>query len=123
MKKLLEFSIGVVFFISLSASAQQLTGIVVDENNTPIDNAEVYLKESAELFRTKEEGTFVFDGELKSPFTLIVFSFGYEVYQQEYNTVPQHLKIVLQKIQAENLNEVVVSQEREKGLPFKNLER
>ncbi len=106
------------------ASFCQLTisGTVTDPKGNPLQGAEVYLEQTQSLVRTNVSGNFLFEGVSGGKYDIIVFALEYKVYEQEI-TYDQNfeLTIQLQPLEAQQLSEVVLTQEREKVFALQKL--
>ena len=110
---------------AVSVGAQvNLSGTVTDNQGRPVANAEVYLKEVQQVETTNAEGRFNFEKVPGGKYTVIVFAFEYEVYEQEvvFNT-SFSLDIQLETLRAQQLSEVVLTQRRERIFALKRLKK
>ncbi|WP_405207687.1 TonB-dependent receptor domain-containing protein [Aquimarina sp. LLG6339-5] len=114
----------VVFFLLLTTvvSAQyRIKGIVVNENNGPIQGAEVYNRSTGEQTITRGDGSFEFIDVEQGDYYLSVFSFDYEILERQVK-VDNDLEVnFVLKTLGEELSEVVVTQRREKVFGLKRL--
>ncbi len=123
--KLKEYNILILlFFIVTSVTAQyNLSGKVIDENKNPLPNVEVYLKETEKLVTSNENGNYIFNNLPAGSYTIIVFSFGYQINEQEISINDNvTLDIRLEKL-GEELSEVVLTQQREQLFALKQLRK
>ncbi|NJB37498.1 TonB-dependent receptor domain-containing protein [Croceivirga sp. JEA036] len=110
-------------FIATTTWAQlTITGTVKNQEGATIADAEVYLKELQELQTTDDKGTFAFTDIPVGKYTILVFSLEYEVYEKELTfDQPFSVDITLKPLQAQQLSEVVLSQQREKVFALQKL--
>ncbi len=113
-----------MFFLLLTTvvSAQyKIKGIVVNENNRPIQGAEVYNRSTGEQTITRGDGGFEFMDVEQGDYYLSVFSFDYEILERQVK-VDKDLEVnFVLKTLGEELSEVVVTQRREKVFGLKQL--
>ena len=83
------------------------TGIVVDSDGQPINQASVFLADQKILFYTNDKGEFFLDNELSNSNTIHVYKFGYSSELVNYKK-DMELKFVLNKLHV-SLDEVGVS--------------
>ncbi|MET1260033.1 TonB-dependent receptor [Flagellimonas sp. DF-77] len=100
----------------------RITGSVSDAQGTPIAGAEVYLKELQLLTVSDAKGGFVFESVAGGKFTLVVYAYEFQVYEQEL-TFDRALEVTIQllPIAETALSEVVLTQEREKVFALQKL--
>ncbi len=101
-----------------------ISGTVTDMQGTPIPYAEVYLKQLQRLENTDDSGRFEFDNVPRGKYTLVVFAYEYEVLEKEllFDTAFT-FSIQLEKLQAEKLTEVVMTQKRQEVFALKQLKK
>lgn len=99
-----------------------ITGRVTDTKGNPIQRAEVYLTQIQSLENTDANGEFRFQDVPGGKYDIVVFAFEYRVYQKEI-TYEQNLDLTIQlePLQAKELSEVVLTQEREKVFALQKL--
>ncbi len=117
------FSSIVVVFWCLSGFAQfTLTGKVIDENGDALADVEVYLKQTQALLITDASGSFSFAGLSSGTYEVVAFAFEYNVFEKTFSLSENStLDIQLKKLQAQELSEVVLTQQREKIFALKKL--
>lgn len=100
----------------------RITGSVSDTQGSPIAGAEVYLKELQLLTVSDAKGGFVFESVAGGKFTLVVYAYEFQVYEQEL-TFDRALEVTIQllPIAETALSEVVLTQEREKVFALQKL--
>ncbi|NQZ44813.1 MAG: TonB-dependent receptor [Flavobacteriaceae bacterium] len=111
------------FFATLCCMGQnRITGSVSDTQGSPIAGAEVYLKELQLLTVSDAKGGFVFESVAGGKFTLVVYAYEFQVYEQEL-TFDRALEVTIQllPIAETALSEVVLTQEREKVFALQKL--
>lgn len=120
--KVFKSTVFLLLFSILVQAQTSFSGVVTGIDNQPISGAEVYLKELELLTTTSTTGNFYFDNILQGSYNLVVFAYGYKVYEQNINTSSQDLAISLEPI-GEKLSEVVLTKEREKVFALRNLRK
>ena len=111
------------FFATQCCMGQnRITGSVSDTQGSPIAGAEVYLKELQLLTVSDAKGGFVFESVAGGKFTLVVYAYEFQVYEQEL-TFDRALEVTIQllPIAETALSEVVLTQEREKVFALQKL--
>ena len=94
----------------------------MDQNGRPVPEAEVYLKEPQILRMTDEDGHFLFNEISGGTYTLIVFALEFQVYERELLfSDALDVEIGLQPIGEQQLDEVTLTQEREKVFALQKL--
>ena len=94
-------------FLMMSTFLYSQTGIVVDSDGQPINQASVFLADQKILFYTNDKGEFFLDNELSNSNTIHVYKFGYSSELVNYKK-DMELKFVLNKLHV-SLDEVGVS--------------
>ncbi len=124
-KKSKAFSFVVLFFLTLPFYGQlTISGTVSDETGAPITGAEVYLKNIKALQTTASDGSFTFSNMKGGKYTLIVFAYEYEVFEQELTFDKTFdLKIQLNALKQQQLSEVVLTQRREQVFALQQLKK
>ncbi|MEE9364650.1 MAG: TonB-dependent receptor [Cellulophaga sp.] len=114
----------VLFFICASIQAQfVLSGEVVNDNNEPIQSAEVYLRNNGYLTTTDKDGQFSFGNLPQGTFKVVVFAYEYDLYEAEVTVnSATRTKITLTSL-GEQLSEVVLTLQREKVFALKQLRK
>ncbi|MEM9000199.1 MAG: TonB-dependent receptor [Bacteroidota bacterium] len=118
-----EFKWALAFLMLTSFVKAQLTfsGTIATVEGAGVSNAEVYLREIGQLANTSQTGNFVFQDIPSGQYSLVVFAYEYQVFEQrlvlDTNTV---LNIQLEPL-GEQLPEVVLRQEREKVFALQKL--
>lgn len=101
----------ITFFVFLIVSvsfSQQAGGVIVDENNVPVQNVNVYLDGTTFVSQTDTNGNFALNFNIMSNRMLVISCIGYHTqYLSDYNN-RQDLRIQLKKAVIE-LNEVNIS--------------
>ena len=123
--KLKGFSLfSILFLFAITATAQfKLSGKVTNQNNETLAGTEVYLTEIERLAVTDDQGNFTFENLNQGTYTLIVFSFGYQINEQSVTiSSSTTLNIRLDQL-SEQLSEVVLTQQREKLFALKQLKK
>ena len=110
MKKIIFLSF---FSVNIILVFAQTKGLVVDSDNTPIDNVSVYFTDQKVLLNTNEDGTFLLDQEIPDNSTLYLYKLGYSSklvkYQQNipFRVILEKLHITLDEIGVvESFNEL-----------------
>lgn len=113
----------ILWFVPLWGQTS-ITGNVRDAKGKPIVDAEIYLKELQLLRTTSINGGFEFSNIPGGKYTVIVFAFEYEVYEQELTFDNQLVvDIELKPIPAQNLSEVVLTERRERIFALQQLKK
>jgi Fe(3+) dicitrate transport protein len=123
--RLKEFSCIVLLFFTFPVWGQiSISGIVTDAQGVPISYAEVYLKQVQRLETTDDNGRFSFDNVPGGKYTVVAFAYEYEVLEKEllFDTAFT-FTIQLEKLQAERLSEVVMTQKRQEVFALKQLKK
>ena len=118
------FSFFVVLFFSVKLQSQfSVRGRVVDPQQNPIEEVEVFLVESGDVTRSDLQGFFEFKQVSPGAYTLTAFGFGYKLYESSVElSSDQTLSIVLEPF-AEQLSEVVVMEQRKKLFALRSLKK
>lgn len=100
----------ILALIALPLQAQEITGVVNDENNEPLIGANVYIKGTYNGATTNAEGRFIIVPESNEPCTLVVRFVGYSMQEIAINDVAetQALTFILEP-EAGTLDEVVIT--------------
>ena len=123
--KLKEFSCIVLLLFTFPLWGQlSISGTVTDTQGVPITYAEVYLKQLQRLENTDDKGRFKFDNVPGGKYTVVVFAYEYEVLEKEllFDTTFT-FSVQLEKLQAEKLTEVVMTQKRQEVFALKQLKK
>lgn len=117
------FSTLIVLFLSLAAFGQlTVTGTITDNNGTPIPNAEVFVKQTQTLALTSEQGEFTIENIRTGRYDVVVFAFEFRVLEQTLDiSASSVLNFQLEPLAAQQLSEVVLTQERGKVFALKKL--
>ncbi len=101
-----------------------IVGRVTDQEDKPVVDAEVYLKEIQALTTTKTDGSFEFSNITGGKYTIIVFAYEYEVFEKILTfDKPFNLDIQLKSLEAKQLSEVVLTKRREKLFALQQLKK
>ncbi len=123
--KLKEFSCVVLMLFTFPLWSQiTISGTVMDTQGKPILDAEVYLRQLQRLETTDDKGRFEFENVPGGKYTVVAFAYEYEVLEKDLlfdNAFT--FEIQLEKLQAENLSEVVLIQKREEVFALKQLKK
>jgi len=123
--RLKEFSCIVLLLFTFPLWSQiTISGTVTDTQGEPISFAEVYLKQLQRLETTNDEGRFAFDNVPGGKYTVVAFAYEYEVLEKEllFDTAFT-FTLQLEKLQAEKLSEVVMTQKRQEVFALKQLKK
>ena len=123
--RLKVFNIVLFFFFTVQGFGQlDISGKVYDANGKPIADAEVYIKELRLAETTGKDGAFAFQGLSVGKYTLIVFAYEFEVYEQELTfDDPFTVNITLQRLRTQELSEVTMTQRKEKIFALRRLKK
>lgn len=121
--KLKVFSSVFCIFWSVVAVAQfTLSGKVSDKDGKPLVDVEVYLKQTQKLVLTDAEGNFSFKGLTGGSYDVVVFAFEYDVFEASITLeADTRLNVLLKRLKAQELSEVVLTQRRERIFALKKL--
>ncbi len=116
--------IGLLLFTFPLWSQITISGKVTDMQGEPIPFAEVYLKQLQRLENTDDSGRFEFDNVPGGKYTVVAFAYEYEVLEKEllFDTAFTFI-LQLEKLQAEKLSEVVMTQKRQEVFELKQLKK
>lgn len=99
------------------------SGTVSNTENRPIADAEIFIKELGILTQTEEDGSFVFNELKEGTYTLVVFAFGYMVFEDNLSLSGDTTRSIELQIVSQQLSEVVLIQEREKRFALEKLKK
>ena len=121
--RLKVFSSTCLFLLVSSLFGQQnIQGVVTDEMGRPIQDAEVYVRQTQGLAVTDENGEFVLENIVEGTYDVVVFAFEYRVLEETSNfSSSTSLRFELRPLAAQKLSEVVITQEREKVFALQKL--
>lgn len=117
------------FLCPLHLSAQYtISGTILDNNQKPLPDTEVYLIQNATTYTTDKKGKFTISNLPADTYELIIFKTGYETITElvelkgiiEYPLGVKQLIIKLEKLEIE-LSAVVVTEQREELFNLKRL--
>jgi Fe(3+) dicitrate transport protein len=118
------FSILPIFALLFAAdiSAQTLSGIVRDADNTPMPKVQMILKEKNLREKTSADGSFLFKNIPAGKYTLIAFKTGFKTESQTVEIGENDVKVdVVLKEMSYSTEEVIVEKERNKSLGIAHL--
>ena len=121
----MEFSCLVVLFLTFPAWGQlSVSGNITNEEGEPISDAEVYIRQLERLETSNTNGYFEFKNIPAGKYAVVVFAYEYEVLEKEL-TVDRNLTfdIQLERLQTQNLSEVVLTRKREEVFALKQLKK
>ncbi len=99
----------------------RINGVVVDQNNGPIVNAEVYNRITGEQELTADDGSFEFTDLKKGEHIIVVFSHDHKILEKQVSVEKDvSLNIVLDPLE-EELSEVLIVQRKERVFGLKQL--
>lgn len=114
----------VVFFLLITTivtGQYSIKGVVKNQNNQPVQGAEVYNRSNGDQTVTRGDGSFELNDVEEGVCYLSVFSFDYEILERQI-TVSDNIEInLVLKPLGEELSEVVITQRREKVFGLKQL--
>ncbi len=122
MEQLKAFRLTAIFclFMQLSIAQNVLSGKVTDKTTgKPIYGVEVYNKSTTKSTYTNTSGVFALKAN-DTQQSLVFIALGYEILEKNISLNEGVLAVTLQQLSA-NLNEVVISQQKEKVFGIKNL--
>ncbi len=111
-----------VAFIWISVAGQhKLTGTVTDQNNKPINNAEVYNQNTGEQTTTKQDGSFEFTNIENGEYLITIFNYDFDILEKQVTVDGDtQINLVLNPL-GEELSEVLITQRRERIFGLKQL--
>ncbi|WP_103068753.1 TonB-dependent receptor domain-containing protein [Aquimarina sediminis] len=122
--KLTDYKV-VVFFILLTnlvSGQYSISGVVKDQKDKPVGNAEVYNRTTGKQTITDSDGTFEFQDLEEGKYIITVFSFDYEIVERQIVVGAQNaIANFSLKLLDEELSEVVITQRRDKIFGLKQL--
>lgn len=123
--KLKVFNTLLILIFTLPMCGQMmLSGKVSDNKGEPLDNVDVYIKELQILKKTGTDGTFLFSNINAGKYTLVIFAFEYEIYEEKLTFDKSYeVAITLEPMLTNNLSEVVLTQQKEKLFALKRLKK
>ena len=99
-----------------------ISGSVTDGNGNPIQDAEVFIKQTQTLVITAENGAFVIENIAEGTYDVVVFAFEFRVLEQTLNlSTSSALNFQLEPLKTQELSEVVLTKEREKVFALQKL--
>ena len=114
----------IVLFFATAAQAQfTLSGKVSNPSGTPVDDAEVYVKEIQALGRTAADGSFTINNIPAGEYTIVTFAFDHKVNERNLEITDNLFREITLQPLGEQLSEVVLVQEREKVFALKQLKK
>ncbi|MGB5821621.1 MAG: TonB-dependent receptor [Saonia sp.] len=120
-----EFKIFIIlFFTALSTYAQfNLSGKVISREGTPVQGAEVFVKELERLVVSDTDGNYSINDMASGSYQIVVFSFGHKI--NEITVAVDSDKTLDINLDAlgEKLSEVILIQQREKLFALKQLRK
>jgi len=123
--RLQEFSGLLFLLLSFPVWGQlSISGNITNKEGKPLSDVEVYLRQLERLEMTDTNGRFEFKNVPGGKYSIVVFAYEYEVLEKELTFDKAFsIDIQLQKLQAENLSEVVLLQKREQVFALKQLKK
>ncbi len=122
--KLKACSIVLFLFISVVAVAQHsFSGVVTDENGTPIPNVEVYVREASKSTTTDSSGSFTIANIASGTYSIVVFGFAYDLVEERFEIKKDIKKNYTLNQLGESLSEVVLTNRREKIFALRSLRK
>ena len=103
-----KFFISSFFMMSIFLSYAQITGLILDANNTPIDGVTVFFSDQNILLYSKQDGTFFTEKHMPNNSYIHFFKNGYASKLIKYQK-DMECKVILEKLHV-NLDEVGVSE-------------
>ncbi|MEW7291235.1 TonB-dependent receptor domain-containing protein [Aquimarina sp. 2304DJ70-9] len=122
--KLRDYSVSVfTFFIVSSVFSQyKLTGTVMDQNNQPIENAEIYNQNTGDQTVTGANGKFEFTDINNGKYLITVFNYNFDILEKQVTVNGGDTLIDFElKPLGEELSEVLITQRRERIFGLKQL--
>jgi len=111
MKKIISVFVFAIFALVCKAQTFQLSGKVFENNQNPIDYAEILLVKSDSIFRyaiTDEDGNFLTNAP-QGMYTFYVRQLGDTLYSQRVNLIQNVTLSIITERKAKELQEVVVT--------------
>ncbi len=121
--KLRDYRVVLVALLAVSSMMGQykLTGIVTDQNNQPIEKAEVYNQNTGEQLVTDINGSFEFSNVANGQYLITVFNYNFDILEKIITVDGDtRLDFVLNPL-GEELSEVLITQRRARIFGLKQL--
>lgn len=99
----------------------QLTGRVINTVNNPVQDAEVFIAETNDLIKVKNDGSFRIDNIPNGTYTLTVISFEHNSVVKEVTLPLSDSLIIVMEALSSELSEVQISARREELFAMKKL--
>lgn len=99
------------------------SGTVKDQNGTPVQDVELYLREVSLAVQTGVDGTFSFKNVPSGDYNLVVFGYNYELVEEVVSVRGDLVQNYTLKPLGESLSEVVLSTRREKVFALRALKK
>lgn len=100
-----------------------LSGKATDNDGIPLNAVELYLKPTGDFSLSDNNGVYRFENITSGTYTLVAFSYGYKVGEQQVDLQQDTVIDVRLESLGEELSEVVLIQEREKVFALQNLRK
>lgn len=122
--KLKACSIVLFLFISVVAVAQHsFSGVVTDENGTPIPDVEVYVREASKSTTTDSSGSFTIANIASGTYSIVIFGFAYDLVEERFEINKDIKENYTLNQLGESLSEVVLTNRREKIFALRSLRK
>ncbi|WGK66383.1 TonB-dependent receptor domain-containing protein [Croceiramulus getboli] len=122
--KLKAFSVLIALFSSLCVFAQgSLSGRVLNQNNNPLSEVEVYVRQLERVSVTDEQGAYRFEDIPAGTYEVVVFAMEYELVKETVIVSgPTQQNFSLQPL-GEQLSEVILTQRRAEIFALRTLKK
>lgn len=112
---------GTLLMMSSVFGQYQFKGTVTNLDNQPVVNAEVYNRTSGQQAITNTDGQFKFADLPQGEFLITIFSFDFEILEQQIKIEGDSSQDFVLKPLGEELSEVLITQRKEKIFGLKQL--
>ncbi|WP_378185170.1 TonB-dependent receptor domain-containing protein [Aquimarina sp. W85] len=121
--KLKDYStvIFALLITSFMTAQYKLTGIVIDQNNQPISNAEIYNQNTGEQTISQSNGMFEFTDVADGEYLVTVFNYNFAILEKSVVVTGDTTVNFRLKPLGEELSEVLITQRRERIFGLKQL--
>lgn len=122
--RLKVYSTVLICLLSLCAQAQYtLSGVITDQNNTPLSEVEIYLQGANQATVTDAKGEYSFEGVQEGTYVLVVFGLSYDLVEEQVIVQNNTQKNYSLTPLGESLSEVVLTSRREKIFALRSLKK
>ncbi len=116
----------ILFFLFFGIAAQAqftISGVITDTQGVPVSNAEIYLQNESKGTKSAADGTYVFSDISEGTYEMVVYGFSYQLIEVLVVVSGNTDKSFMLQPLGEQLNEVVLTNRREKIFALRNLKQ